>query len=151
MQFLSIFADVGLIFDGGVIFYKPINSKHITLLHNKSLTLGLFYMKQFRRSSLPDCISWWQCQVMLYICSSRKLSLGSARLLLNGSCRLPYSTTTGLFGKWKSSRLDHLLANMPKEEPHLKELKEKRMAKRSARALSQPANITWQVCGNFGC
>ena len=77
-----------------------------------------------------------------------RLTLSGARLLLsNSSSRgvIAYSTTARLF-KWKSSRLDHLLANMPKEEPHLKELKEKRMAKRSARAVSQPANITWQVC-----
>ena len=82
---------------------------------------------------------------MLNTWLSLRLTLSGARSLLNGSCRIPYSTTTGLL-KWKSSRLDHLLANMPKEEPHLKELKEKRMAKRSARALTQPANITWQVC-----
>ena len=68
----------------------------------------------------------------------------SLRLTYSGARSIPYSTTAGLL-KWKSSRLDHLLANMPKEEPHLKELKEKRMAKRSARALTQPANITWQV------
>ena len=83
--------------------------------------------------------------MMLNIRLSLRLTFSGARLLLNtSSSRLPYSTTARLF-KWKSSRLDHLLANMPKEEPHLKELKEKRMAKRNARALSQPANITWQV------
>ena len=76
---------------------------------------------------------------------SLRLAVGSTRLLLHTSGKLPLSTSAGVL-KWKgTSRLDHLLANMPKEEPHLKELKEKRMAKRSARALTQPANITWQV------
>ena len=76
---------------------------------------------------------------------SLRLAVGSSRLLLHTSGKLPLSTSACVL-KWKgTSRLDHLLANMPKEEPHLKELKEKRMAKRSARALSQPANITWQV------
>ena len=84
---------------------------------------------------------------MLYTQWSSRLTVGSARVLLGQRSGLRYSTSVKYF-KWKSSRLDHLLANMPKEEPHLKDLKEKRMAKRSARALSQPANITWQVGGN---
>ena len=85
-----------------------------------------------------------RCQAMLNTWLSLRLTFGGARSLLKSTCRIPYSTSSRLL-KWKSSRLDHLLANMPKEEPHLKELKEKRMAKRSARALTQPANITWQV------
>jgi len=84
---------------------------------------------------------------MLYTQWSSRLTVGSARVLLGQRSGLRYSTSVKYF-KWKSSRLDHLLANMPKEEPHLKDLKEKRMAKRSARALSQPANITWQVLGS---
>ena len=37
---------------------------------------------------------------------------------------------------------------MPKEEPHLRDLREKRVDKRSKRFLAQPANISWQVLGS---
>lgn len=37
---------------------------------------------------------------------------------------------------------------MPKEELHLKELKEQRLQKRSKRSLTQPATINWQVLGS---
>jgi ribonuclease Z len=74
------------------------------------------------------------------------------RLLLAGSrscagARLLATSATGRRKLVDKRTLDSLLFEMPKEEPHLRELKQKRMVKRSKRALTQPASIAWQVVG----
>ena len=69
-----------------------------------------------------------------------QLSLNLAR------CRTVVTSSGG--GRKKKPNLGELLSAMPKEETHLKDLMEKRLVKRSKRAPSQPAKISWQVLGS---
>ena len=48
------------------------------------------------------------------------------------------------------SKLSDLLFVMPKEEPHLKDIRKLRMEKRTKRFSTQPSTIYWQVLG-AGC
>jgi len=59
------------------------------------------------------------------------------------SCSAWYSKSDNL-----NSRLYYLLSNMPKEEPHLEDIRKVRMEKRTKRFLVQPSHIHWQVLGN---
>jgi hypothetical protein len=70
-----------------------------------------------------------------------KLSNLASRRFFSSS----FVLSKNISSKNNNSRLHNLLANMPKEEVHLKDVRKMRMEKRTKRFLVQPANIYWQV------
>lgn len=74
-----------------------------------------------------------------------KLSaLSSYRRYLSSSCVLAKYVKN----KNINTRLTDLLNKMPKEEAHLKDIRQMRMVKRTKRFSVQPTNIYWQVLGS---
>eukprot|EP00090_Calanus_glacialis_P004185 TRINITY_DN13097_c0_g1_i2.p1 TRINITY_DN13097_c0_g1~~TRINITY_DN13097_c0_g1_i2.p1 ORF type:complete len:896 (-),score=340.30 TRINITY_DN13097_c0_g1_i2:90-2777(-) len=73
-----------------------------------------------------------------------KLSNLASRRFFSSS----FVLSKNISSKNNNSRLHNLLANMPKEEVHLKDVRKMRMEKRTKRFLVQPANIYWQVLGS---
>ena len=70
-----------------------------------------------------------------------KLSNFASRRFFSSS----FVLSKNISSKNNNSRLHNLLVNMPKEEAHLKDVRKRRMEKRTKRFLVQPANIYWQV------